>query len=159
MSLPSAILQHYVRPRVKSSTKFGEDAIPLLAATGADVAEIWEVSLDANQAIPIAGYAHNGAAWMPNSNAREVVHERTRPEFFIKLVHGDVLCSPVAPGEPLFRAEYNAGLRHLCGIGVPTVFGHPCQDSCMSAGSETPTRDAEYNASVVLQSEADKILN
>jgi hypothetical protein len=155
--IATAVLQHYVRPKV-SANKFAKDAIPLLAVTGADVAQIWGVSLDANQAIPIAGFNNHGAVWMPNPNARPIVHEHTRPEFFIKLVHGDILCSDITPDSQLFHAEYQAGLRHVCGIGVPRFMGI-VSGFIYIGWFQHPSPDEEYNAGVNLELEADNILN
>jgi len=139
--------------------KFAEEADGLLTATGADVAVLATVDLEANQAQSISGFGRGHSIWLPNSAPRPLIHEETNPLLFVELVNGRTFCIDVTADTPLWRVEYKAGLRRICAIGVPKMIGVLTGILYIGWFTPLPTPGEEYSARLTLLSVANKVIS
>ena len=122
--IAQAILSHYRLPRLETGA-FHKVAAPLLADTGADLAILVEISLEANLVKNVDGQLRGRPDWRPAPIPRVVFADDSDPKSIVKFIDGDVLCADASKESPVRqrREEAALGVRRSCMVGVPPILG------------------------------------
>jgi len=153
--IASAIIHHFEDSRLLPDM-FTKIAPALMAQTKADMTQLMEVDLEKNLVQSVSGYTKDGHTWVPDTNPKPAVTERSNPKLLLAIIQSVPKCLPVTDDILLLRNEYNSGLRYLCLVGVPPVVG--IVSGLLYVGwTQTPNSADEEEAKFALLTAASKV--